>query len=142
MDINGMIRFVEAGAEKLAERWMERVRHEEGMVDYLRIDEHELLEQIRRAYEEIGAYLDQPKNPMLADFWRETGRRRRREGIKLTEQIRAIQLARSVLWQHVIEQGGFDSSVNLYQALNLYRQVMNFFDLGTIHAVEGWLEQK
>jgi len=47
-----------------------------------------------------------------------------------------------VLWQHVVEQGGFDSSVNMYQALNLYRQVMAFFDHGMIHAVEGWLEQK
>jgi hypothetical protein len=142
VDINSMIRLVEAGAEQLAERCVEQLRHEEGMVDYLRLDEHELKDQLRRAYEEIGAYLDQPKNPILVEYWRELGRKRRKEGISITEQLRAIQLARSVLWQHVVEQGGFDSSVNMYQALNLYRQVMAFFDHGMIHAVEGWLEQK
>ncbi len=142
MDINSMIRLVEASAEQLAERCMERLRHEEGMVDYLRIPPHELREQLRVAYEEIGVYLDQPKNPALVEYWRELGRKRRREGIPITEQLRAIQLARSVLWQHAVEEGGFDSSVNMYQALNLYRQVMTFFDHGMIHAVEGWLEQK
>ena len=121
MDINTVIRLIEGGADKLAERWIERLKHEEGMVDYLRIPEHQLLEHIRHAYEGIGVYLDQPKNPAMAERWRDLGRKRRKEGIHLTEQLRAIQLARSVLWQHVMEQGGFDSTVNLYQALNLHR---------------------
>ena len=141
MDINSVIRLVEGGADKLAQRWVERLRHEEGMVDYLRFDEHVLLEHIRHAYEELGTYLDQPKHPIIAEFWKELGRKRRHDGIPITEQIRAIQLARSVLWQHAIEQGGFDSTVNLYQALNLYRQIVAFFDQGVMFAVEGWLEK-
>ena len=142
MDMNNLIRLIEGGADKLAERWVERLRHEELMVDYLRIPEDVLREHIRQAYEAIGTYLDQPTHPMMKEHFRDLGRLRRRENVALTEQIRAIQLARSVLWQHVMEQGGFDSTVNMYQAINLYRQVTSFFDHGIIYAVEGYLEQK
>lgn len=142
MDMNNLIRLVEGGADKLAERWVERLRHEEGMVDYLRIPEAVLRDHIRQAYEAIGTYIDQPNAPMMKEYFRELGRKRHKEGVSLTEQIRAIQLAKTVLWQHVIEQGGFDSTVNLYQALNLYRQVAAFFDHGIIYAVEGYLEPK
>jgi len=141
VDINTVIRLVEGGADKLAQRWVERLRHEEGMVDYLRVPEDELRGHIHRAYEEIGTYLDQPRHPAMAGYFQELGRKRRAEHVRLTEVLRAIQLARAVLWQHVVEQGGFDSTVNLYQALNLYRQVVNFFDAGQLFATEGYLEK-
>ncbi len=142
MDMNSVIRLVEGGADKLAQRWVERMHHEEGMVDYLRIPELELKGHIQRAYEEIGTYLDQPRHPAMAEYFRELGRRRRNEHVRLAEVLRAIQLARAVLWQHVLEQGGFDSTVNLYQAMNLYRQVVAFFDAGQIFAAEGYLEKE
>ena len=142
MDINSVIRLVEGAADKLAQRWIERMRHEEGMLDYLRIPEEELIEHIHRAYEEIGTYLDQPRHPAMAEYFRELGRRRRNDHVRLVEVLRAIQLARAALWQHVVEQGGFDSTVNLYQALNLYRQVVTFFDAGQIFATEGYMEKE
>jgi hypothetical protein len=142
VDMNNLIRMVEGGAGKLAERWMERVKREEGMADYLRIPEEELLEHIRHAYEAIGTHLDQPKHPLMAEHFRALGRRREKEGIRLMEIVRAIQLARSVLWQHVVEQGVFDSTVNLYQALNLHRQVVVFFDHAVLFAIEGYLEKE
>ncbi len=140
--MNNLIRMIEGGADKLAVRWLERLHKEEGMADYLRIPEGQLLDHVRQAYEEIGTYLDQPRHEIIAEHFRETGRRRRKEGVSLAMVIQAIQLARSVLWQHALEQGVFDSTVNLYQALNLYRQIVHFFDQAILFAVEGYEEGK
>ncbi len=142
MDLNSVIRIVESRADKISERWIERLRREGDMEEYLRIPESQLLDHVRKAYEEIGTYLDQPRNEIIAGHFTDTGMRRRRAGVPLRQVIRAIQLARSVLWQYVVEQGIFDSTANLYQALNLYRQIVNFFDDAVLLAVEGYGEER
>jgi hypothetical protein len=142
MDINTIIRVVESHGAKLANRWLERLRKEEGMMEaYLRVPEADLLAHIRAAYEEIGLYLDQPRHQVIVEHFRETGRHRRKEGVPLVEVVRAVQLARSTLWQYILEQGVLDSTVNLYQALNLFRQIVAFFDCAAIFAIEGYVEE-
>ena len=140
MDMSTVIGVVERNADKLAARWLERLRKEAGMEDYAREPAPLLLDHVRGAYQEIGTYLDQPRHQVIAEHFRATGRRRRERGLPLAEVIRAVQLARTVLWQYVIEQGIFDSTVNLYQALNLYRQIVGFFDQAVLYAVEGYFE--
>ena len=143
MDMNSVIRVVEGHADKLARRWLDRLRKEEElMVAYLRVPEDQLLDAIRKTYEDIGNFIDHPRHPSVVDLFHDVGRRRKREQIPLTEVIRAIQLARSVLWQYVMEQGVFDSTVNLYQAINLHRQFVQFFDWGILYAVEAYQEEK
>jgi len=140
MDINAVILIVEAHAEKIAERYVERLRKEAGMEAYALKSDRELKDHVRRAYEEIGTCLDDPGHPVLQDHFRETGRRRRKEGLPLVQVVRAVQIARIVLWQYVLEQGVFDSTANLYQGLNLYRQVVNFFDRAVLYTIEGYQE--
>jgi hypothetical protein len=141
MDMNSLIRVVETHADGLAERWVQRLRKEPDLDHYLREPEGELREHVRAAYEEIGVYLDQPDHEVIAEHFRDTGRRRCRQGVPLREAVRAVQLARSVLWQYVLEQGIFDSTSNLYQALNLFRQVVAFFDRAVLYTVDGYGEK-
>ena len=142
MDLKSVIRIVESHADKISEKWIERLHKEGDMEEYLRLPVSELLDHVGKAYEEIGGYLDQPAHEVIAGHFTDTGRRRRREGVPLRQVIRAIQLARSVLWQYVVEQGIFDSTANLYQALNLHRQIVNFFDAAVLLAAEGYGEEK
>lgn len=143
MDMNTIIRVVEGHADKLAERWLQRLKKEEAtMYTYLREPEERLLEHVQKAYEQIGVYLDQPRHHVIAEHFRETGRRRRREGVPLQDVVRAIQIARIVLWQYVLEQGIFDSTVNLYQAINLFKQVGAVFDAAVLFAIEGYGEEE
>jgi hypothetical protein len=141
MDINAIVVIAETHAEPLARKWLERLHREEGMERYLLRPEAELLQHVRAAYEEIGTYLDQPRHMVIAEHFRSTGRRRRAEGVPLAQVVRAVQIARIVLWQYVIEEGIFDSTANLYQGLNLYRQIVNFFDGAVLYAVEGYTEE-
>jgi hypothetical protein len=142
MDMNVIITLVEGHAHLLAQKWLERLRKEEGMEEYLIHPDAELQERVEHAYREIGLYLDQPKHHVIAGHFRQTGRNRRKEGVPLVKVIRAIQLARSTLWQHLLEQGLFDSTVNSYLALNLYRQIVAVFDNAVLHAIEGYFEEK
>lgn len=140
MDINAVILIVEAHADKIAEKYVKRLRKEEGMEAYALKSDRDLVDHVKRAYEEIGICLDDPCHPVLKDHFRQTGRRRGKEGVPLVQVVRAVQIARIVLWQYVLEQGLFDSTANLYQGLNLYRQVVNFFDRAVLYTIEGYLE--
>ena len=65
---------------------------------------------------------------------------RRKQGLPAEDMVRGIQLAREVAWDFVEEQGEFDSSMSLYQALNLYRQIVIFFDWALVYAMDGYCE--
>ena len=142
MDMNVIITLVETHSHQLAQKWLERLRKEEGMEEYLLHPDHELHSHVEQAFQEIGLYLDQPHHHVIAGHFRQTGRLRRKEGVPLAKVIRAIQLARSTLWQHLLEQGLFDSTVNSYLALNLYRQIVQLFDSAVLYTVEGYFENK
>ena len=140
MNIQNVIRLVEGHAEALARRWIERIRKEEGLEAYLSLPEAALMEHVTDAYREIGLFLDQPKHDIVRHHFHDSGRRRRKQSLPISDVIRAIQLARNVMWQYVLEQDVFDSSLNLYQAIDLYRQIVNFFDCAIVFAVEGYCE--
>lgn len=141
MDMESIVRVVESHAEKLAMKWLERVRKEEDMHGYLHQPEGRLLQHVQRAYEEIGACLDDPESPIIRDHFLDTGRTRKEHCVPLVQVIRAIQLARTVLWDYVHELGIFDSSLNLYRGLNLYRNIVRAFDKAQFYAVKGYTEE-
>lgn len=138
MDI--VIRLVETHADALAERWLEALLKERGAEAYLKTPRTELFTHVRETFLEIGTYLDQPEHPVAVQHFTEIGRRRRREGTPLPEVLKAIQIARKVLWRYCHEQGTFDTALDTYGALDLYKRVVHFFDAAQIHTVEGYLE--
>jgi hypothetical protein len=142
MDMNVIITLVETHSHQLAQKWLERLRKEEGMEEYLIHPDHDLHSHVEQAFQEIGLYLDQPRHHVITGHFRHTGRLRRKEGVPLVRVIRAIQLARSTLWQFLLEQGLFDSTVNSYLALNLYRQIVQLFDSAVLHTIEGYFEEQ
>lgn len=142
MDIKNVVRLVEGHAEPLATRWMERIRRESGVEAFLRLPQSDLLARLTDVYREIGLFLDQPKNDIIRHYFFEAGRMRRKQGLPPEDMVRGIQLAREVVWEFVEEQGEFESSMSLYQALNLHRQIVNFFDWMLVYAMDGYYESE
>ena len=140
MELQKLIHVVEGHAEVLAKRWIEKIKEEAGAEAYLRLPETDLQKHVTEAYKEIGVYLDNSSHEMIQLHFRETGRRRYRQNLPLQEVIRAIQLARVVVWQYVLDQGMFDTSMDLYKGLTLYRKLVKFFDWAVIYCVEGYFE--
>jgi hypothetical protein len=141
MDIQNVVRLVEGHSEALAKRWMERIRMESGVEAWLHLPQDELLKRLTDVYREIGIFLDQPRNDVIRHYFFDAGRMRRRQSMPPQDMARGFQLAREIVWEFVQEQGDFDSSVNLYQALNLYRQIVHFFDWALIYGVMGYFEE-
>ena len=140
MDIGMVIRLVESHSESLAKRWVERLRKEAGVDAFLRLPQDDLLKRLTDVYREIGLFLDQPKNDVIRHYFFAAGEMRRKQGLPAEDMVRGIQLAREVAWDFVEEQGEFDSSMSLYQALNLYRQIVIFFDWALVYAMDGYCE--
>jgi len=141
MDISKLVHVVEGHAGVLAQRWIEKIKEEEGALAYHRLPETDLLKHVTEAYKEIGACLNDPSHEVTRMHFRETGRRRCRQRLPLQDVIRAIQLARVVVWQYILDQGLFDTSMDLYKGITLYRKLVNFFDWAVIYCVEGYFEE-
>ena len=142
MDIQKVVKLVEGHAEGLAKRLVDRIRKDSGVEAFLRLPQDELLRRLTDVYREIGIFLDQPKSPVIRHYFFDAGVMRRNQGVPPQDLVRAIQLARDVVWEFVREQAEFDSSVNLYQAMELHGQVVHFFDWAVVYAVDGYCEDK
>lgn len=141
MEIHKVVKLVEGHAEALAKRLMERIRRESGVEAFLRLPQDELLQRLTDVYREIGIFLDQPKSGVIRHYFFEAGVMRRKQGVPPQDLVRALQLARDVVWEFVREQADFDSSINLYQSLDLYGQIVHFFDWAMVYAVDGYCEE-
>lgn len=140
MDIQRVVKLVEGHAEGLAKRLVERIRKESGVEAFLRLPQDDLLNRLTDVFREIGIFLDQPRSAVIRHYFFEAGVLRREQGVPPQDLVRALQLARDVVWEYVREQADFDSSLNLYQALDLYSKVVHFFDWAMVYAMDGYCE--
>jgi hypothetical protein len=76
----------------------------------------------------------------VEQYYRALGAERFAEGFPLSEVIAALMLTKKALWGYVLEQGFFDSAVQLYQTLELYNNVVLYFDRAAVFTVRGYEE--
>lgn len=141
MNLDVIIRLVETHHDALAERWLEAVLRESGAEAYLKLPRTELHNHIRDSFREIGSYLDRPDHPVAIQHFKEVGRRRKKEGMPLKEVVEAIQIARKVVWRYCNEQGCFDTTLDAYRALDLYKRLVHFYDAAILRTIEGYFEE-
>ncbi len=134
------IRLVEGHAEQLTNKWVQEVRHHPSTGSYHNLNNVVLGKRIHALYRKFGFWLlsKDLSSKDNAEFFIKIGRERALEGLKASEVIYAIILARTVLWHYVIEQGVINTTIDMHQALEFYHSVNNFFDKAVYFVAVGF----
>lgn len=134
------IRLVEEHAEQLTHKWVEEVRHHPSTKGYHDLSNAILGKRIHILYRKFGDWLlsKDLSNKHNAEFFIKIGQERALEGLKASEVIYAIILARTVLWHYVIDQGIINTTIDMHQALEFYHSVNNFFDKAVYFVAMGF----
>ncbi|MBI4454555.1 MAG: RsbRD N-terminal domain-containing protein [Acidobacteria bacterium] len=134
-----LIHLIEAHATELAGRWLRDVQKNQETPTYHHFPEDNLHERAYDVYCQLGKWIETESHQRrIGEIYTKLGAERYREGFRLSEVVQALILTKRHLWMFVLEQGFFDSALELYQAQDLYNSVDLFFDRAIHFTVRGF----
>ena len=134
-----LVRLVEKNAEVISHRWMEDVRASKSTPTYAKADLKLSLSRNHEVIRHFGDFLGgKYTDNDIRKFYRKLGRERKNEGFALSELISALSLLRKNIWEFALSQGMWNSTIDIYMAIELERRMMLFFDKAAYYISRGY----
>jgi hypothetical protein len=136
-----LVDLIQNNSEMLANRFLEDVLSREETKSYKKLHEKEVYRRGYEVYSRLESWLkkDNQKNE-LQEHYKALGKKRCDEDIPLHEVIMALMLIKRHLWLYILETQFFNSSFEIYQALELNNHVILFFDRAIYFTTIGYEE--
>lgn len=134
------IRLVEDHAESLIKEWIKEIKSNPSTSGYKNFKDDVLGKRVYEVYKRLGNWIMNSNTEDFenAEFFINLGRDRAKEGLKNSEVVYALILARVVLWRYILSHGIINSSLALHSCLGFYQQLNNFFDKATYFVAVGY----
>jgi hypothetical protein len=138
-----LLQLIEDNADELTRRMCKDLVSRDETKGYRILSDDKLYERVHDVYSKLGSWLGTDKHTTgeVKKVYTELGKKRYREGIPLHEVVLAFMLIKRHLWLYVQEQQFFDSTYELYQALELNNKVVLFFDRVIYLVTMGYEEE-
>lgn len=134
-----LVEIIERDAKELAAAYLREVKRHPKLKSYQNLPEEEVARRAFIVYSQLGRWISyEMESEELKNYWQELGRQRRAEGFGLPEIFLSLCLERMQLWLKIQSEGLLDSVLDLYQALELYNRIVNFFDRALYYAFLGY----
>ena len=134
-----LAKFIEQNAEELTQNWLRITRNESLTKSYQAFDERTVYERAMKMYQQLGRWIaGEFTKGDIASYYTAVGARRRREGFALGEVIRALIVARRVLWFKIQADEMLGAEMGPDLALNLNNKVLLFYDRAIYYATVGY----
>ncbi|MBN2432058.1 MAG: hypothetical protein JXQ27_11300 [Acidobacteria bacterium] len=135
-----LIDYLQRHPEKMARRWMEKVRQSEHMEQYNTLNDAELIRRGMTLFEHLGRWLDHSvSRNEIGRYFVTVGQERFDEQFPLCELNYAIYLEKKVFWEFVQSEGILINPVQMMRAMELITAIGEFFDLGNFYLARGYL---
>jgi hypothetical protein len=134
-----LVQMIEAHADELTGRWLKEVRQSKATPGYHALSDATLYQRAFDVYARLGRWVgSEGRREEVERTYTALGEERFREGLKLSEVVQALAMTKYQLWAYIRDYGLLDSTVQLYQSLELYNSVVLFFDRATYHTIVGY----
>ena len=134
-----LVRLIESSAEELSRTYTRDIRSTIEAPGYRTFDEREVHDRGFRVFSQFGRWIsNEISEKDMEVYWTSLGKQRRREGFSMSEIMVAICLIRRNIWQKISAEGFLDTAGDLYEALELYSRIVNFFERAEYYAVCGY----
>lgn len=134
-----LVDLIERSAEELTNHWLADVRKELHLPTYQSFDDSELYQRAFKVYSQLGKWISrETTKEEIAKEYMALGAQRKKEGFALAEIIQALILVRRNLWRKVLREGLLDTTLDLYQAMELNNRVVRYFDRAIYFTTVGY----
>ncbi len=122
--------------------WLRELRQHPDTASYHKLPEETLRERVFNVYGQLSRWLTtEAYHKEVEEIFTRVGRERYHEGFALSEVIKAQMLTRRILIDFVRHHGLFESTHDLFQAVDLRDSVLQFFDRIMYYTVRGFEEE-
>ncbi len=134
-----LVQTVEDHSEYLTGKWIKDVKNNPCTKGYRQISDEILHARIKDVFGRLGEWLTDEESDYsnTAKYFMSLGKERAAQGIKSSEIIYALIIARNVIWQFILEQGCLNNAVDLYEAGEFQLRVTHFFDKAVYFTTAG-----
>jgi ADP-ribose pyrophosphatase YjhB (NUDIX family) len=137
---DALVALIEERAEEICRRWLTVIAGHPTTAGYARMDLADVRAAALEAMSHFCEWLQRPGESEAAVFYREIGRLRSVQGIRLDELLSALTLLRKEIWTFAREHQVLASPLDVYRVMELSRRVVLFFDKALHAAAAGYAE--
>ena len=134
-----LVRLIESHSEPLAKGLWERLQNCDRTSDYVsQVPPQELKERVSEIYRHLGEWLLKKTEADVEHRYVAIGERRYAQGVRLSQLQFMIVATKEHLWEFVSREALQDRPVELFQELELFQLVDQFFDRALYFAAVGF----
>ncbi|MCD4772750.1 MAG: NUDIX domain-containing protein [Bacteroidales bacterium] len=136
---NKLIEMIEKNTKSIAELWLLDISSNKSTPHYHLFDKQKLLERSQIVISQLSKWLSMDYNKHdIRNFYKQLGNERRKEDFALSEVISSLSLIRKHIWEFALSRGIWNTTIDIYIALELGRRMMLFFDKATYYVSIGY----
>ena len=137
-----LVRLIETNAKEMSLSYAREIRTLNEAPSYRTFDEREVHDRGHRVFSQFGRWIsNEITEKDMENYWTALGKQRRLEGFSMSEIMIAICLIRRDVWQKIRNEGLLDTAEDLYEAMELYGRIVNFFERAQYYTVRGFEEK-
>ncbi len=134
-----LVRLIETHSEQLARGLEQRIENCERCAEFMeKVPPEELKQRVYEVYHHLGEWLLKKTESDVERRYQEIGARRQRQGVSLSQVLFVILATKEHLWEYVAKEALADRPVELFQELELFQLVEQFFDRALYFAAIGY----
>ncbi len=134
-----LVRLIETHSDQLARGLLERIENSERCREFVhKVPPEELRQRVYEIYHNLGQWLLKKTERDVEQRYTAIGERRASQDVSLSQVIFAILATKEHLWEYVTKETLADRPVELFQELELFQLVEQFFDRAVYFAAVGF----
>jgi len=134
-----LVRLIETHSDQLARGLLERIENSERCREFvLRVPAEDLRDRVYEIYHHLGQWLLKKTEHDVEQRYVAIGERRAAQGVSLSQLMFVIVATKEHLWEYVNREAMLDRPVELFQELELFQLVEQFFDRAVYFASIGY----
>ena len=136
-----LVVLIEKNAEHIARLWLEDVITNHSTPRYHTFDKMSLYKRIHRLLSQFSKWLGGfYSDGDIRDFYIETGKKRKKEGLRLEEVLSSQSIIKKHIWEFALSCGMWQKTLDIYTVLELDRRIVIFFDKAAYYTSRGYEE--
>lgn len=133
-----LVRLIETHSDPLARGLLERIENSERCREFVqKVPPEELKQRVYEIYHNLGQWLLKKTERDVEQRYMAIGERRAGQGVSPSSLIFVIIATKEHLWEYVATEAMADRPVELFQEIELFQLVEQFFDRAIYFAVIG-----
>jgi len=134
-----LVRLIETHSDQLARGLLDRIENSERCREFVqKVPPEDLKQKVYEIYHHLGQWLLKKTEHDVEHRYIAIGEQRAAQGVCLSQLMFVIVATKEHLWEYVTREAMADRPVEIFQELELFQLVEQFFDRAVYFAAIGY----